>query len=146
MAKGSSPAAEYRRRGIAEQQRQDHRGKTIKKAVTLCRQRDEAFESSLADLDVARGDRDHAAAADQKGFGAIGADRHPRRHRNAPRLRQRGKPLAGFGLKPRDIVREINGETIDTPEKLRQAAEQDARWWRFTIERDGQLLRQMLRY
>jgi Do/DeqQ family serine protease len=55
-------------------------------------------------------------------------------------------PAAGFGLKARDIVREVNGETIDTPDKLRQVAEQDARWWRFTIERDGQLLRQMLRY
>ena len=57
-----------------------------------------------------------------------------------------GSPAAGFGLRPSDIVREVNGEQIDTPEKLRQIAEAPARWWRFTVERDGKLLRQMLRY
>ena len=56
-------------------------------------------------------------------------------------------PAAGFGFQPRDIVREVNGEEIDTPEKLKQVAEQrDSRWWRFTVERDGRLIRQMLRY
>ncbi|RUM97860.1 DegQ family serine endoprotease [Pseudaminobacter arsenicus] len=58
----------------------------------------------------------------------------------------RNSPAAGFGFQPRDIVREVNGETIDTPEKLKQVAEQDTRWWRFTVERNGQLMRQMLRY
>jgi Do/DeqQ family serine protease len=55
-------------------------------------------------------------------------------------------PAAGFGLRPRDIVREVNGEEIDTAEKLREAAAAQARWWRFTIERDGRLLNQVLRY
>jgi len=58
----------------------------------------------------------------------------------------RGSPAAGFGLQRRDIVREVNGEEIDTPEKLKQVAEAPSRWWRFTVERDGQLLRQTLRY
>jgi S1-C subfamily serine protease len=58
----------------------------------------------------------------------------------------RGTPAAGFGLRPSDIVREVNGEVIDTPEKLKEAAEQPVRWWRFTVERDGKLLRQTLRY
>jgi Do/DeqQ family serine protease len=58
----------------------------------------------------------------------------------------RKSPAAGFGFQPKDIVREVNGETIDTPEKLKEIAEQDSRWWRFTVERDGQLMRQMLRY
>ena len=58
----------------------------------------------------------------------------------------RNSPAAGFGIHPRDIVREVNGEEIDTAEKLRQVAEQQTRWWRFTVERDGRLLRQMLRY
>ena len=31
-------------------------------------------------------------------------------------------------------------------EKLKAAAAQRTRWWRFTIERDGRLMRQMLRY
>lgn len=58
----------------------------------------------------------------------------------------RGSPAAGVGLRPSDIVREVNGETIDTPDRLRQVAEAPSRWWRFTVERDGKLLRQMLRY
>jgi Do/DeqQ family serine protease len=58
----------------------------------------------------------------------------------------RNSPAAGVGFQLRDIVREVNGEVIDTPEKLKQVAEQDARWWRFTVERNGQLIRQMLRF
>ena len=49
----------------------------------------------------------------------------------------RNSPAAGFGFLPRDIVREVNGEVIDTADKLRQVAEQPSRWWRFTVERDG---------
>jgi Do/DeqQ family serine protease len=55
-------------------------------------------------------------------------------------------PSARFGLQPRDIVRQVNGEEIDTAEKLRQVAESPSRWWRFTVERDGKLLRQTLRF
>ncbi|MEI5679658.1 MULTISPECIES: DegQ family serine endoprotease [unclassified Mesorhizobium] len=58
----------------------------------------------------------------------------------------RNSPAARFGLQPRDIVREVNGEVIDTPQKLKQIADQNTRAWRFTVERDGQLLRQILRY
>ena len=58
----------------------------------------------------------------------------------------RGSPAGGFGLRPRDIVREVNGEEITSAEVLRQVAGMETRWWRFTVERDGQLLRQMLRY
>lgn len=58
----------------------------------------------------------------------------------------RNSPAAGFGFRPRDIVRELNGETIDTPEKLRDLAMSNSRWWRFTIERDGRVMNQMLRY
>lgn len=55
-------------------------------------------------------------------------------------------PAAEFGFQPRDIVREVNGEEIDSPERLKAVAEQPTRWWRFTIERDGRLIRQMLRF
>ncbi|MVA97516.1 Do family serine endopeptidase [Nitratireductor sp. CAU 1489] len=58
----------------------------------------------------------------------------------------RGSPAAGFGFRPRDIVREVNGVPIDTVEALVSAAAENTRWWRLTVERDGQLLRQMLRY
>jgi Do/DeqQ family serine protease len=58
----------------------------------------------------------------------------------------RRSPAASFGLQPRDIIREVNGEEIDTPEELRQVATSDTRWWRFTVERDGRLMSQILRY
>lgn len=55
-------------------------------------------------------------------------------------------PAAGLGIRPRDIVREVNGREIDDPETLKAVAESGSRWWRFTIERDGRILQQMLRY
>jgi len=58
----------------------------------------------------------------------------------------RDSPAADFGFQPGDIVREVNGTTIDTAATLAQVAQQDTRWWRFTVERGGQILRQVLRY
>jgi Do/DeqQ family serine protease len=58
----------------------------------------------------------------------------------------RNSPAASFGFRPRDIVREVNGEEIDTPEKLREVATSNSRWWRFTVERDGRVTNQILRY
>ncbi|WP_159590010.1 DegQ family serine endoprotease [Chelativorans xinjiangense] len=58
----------------------------------------------------------------------------------------RNSPATGLGLKAGDIVREINGEEIDTPERMKAVAETPARWWRFSVERNGRLIRQMLRY
>ncbi len=58
----------------------------------------------------------------------------------------RGSPAAGLGFLPRDIVREVNGQAIASAEQLAQVAKQRTRWWRFTVERNGQMLRQTLRY
>ncbi|MER8716336.1 DegQ family serine endoprotease [Mesorhizobium sp. M0923] len=58
----------------------------------------------------------------------------------------RDSPAADFGFQPGDIVREVNGLTIDKAATLEQIAQQDTRWWRFTVERGGQILRQVLRY
>jgi len=58
----------------------------------------------------------------------------------------RGSPAERVGFQPGDIVREVNGAEIDTAEKLQEAAAQRTRWWRFTIERDGRLMRQVLRF
>lgn len=58
----------------------------------------------------------------------------------------RKSPAADFGFQPGDIVREVNGQTIDSARKLADASQQTTRWWRFTVERNGQLLRQVLRY
>ena len=58
----------------------------------------------------------------------------------------RNSAAAGFGFRPGDIIREVNGVAIDTPQKLAEVAGQETRWWRFTLERNGQTVRQMLRY
>ncbi len=58
----------------------------------------------------------------------------------------RDSPAAGLGLRPRDIVREVNGAQITTAQQLAEAAAQKTRWWRFTVERDGRTLKQMLRF
>ncbi|MGE0501729.1 MAG: DegQ family serine endoprotease [Rhizobiaceae bacterium] len=58
----------------------------------------------------------------------------------------RNSPAAGFGFLPRDIVLEVNGEAITSAEQLQKVALSDTRWWRFTVDRDGQILRQMLRF
>jgi len=58
----------------------------------------------------------------------------------------RGSPAAGFGFRPGDIVREVNGTEIDRPETLQKAAAERTRWWRFTVDRNGNIMRQMLRY
>jgi Do/DeqQ family serine protease len=58
----------------------------------------------------------------------------------------RDSPAAGFGFRPRDIVREVNGQAITSAKQLVDIAASDTRWWRFTVERNGKLLQQMLRY
>ncbi|MET0596554.1 MAG: DegQ family serine endoprotease [Mesorhizobium sp.] len=58
----------------------------------------------------------------------------------------RNSPAAELGLRPRDIVREVNGVEITSAEALKDAAAERTRWWRFTVEREGRMLRQVLRY
>lgn len=58
----------------------------------------------------------------------------------------RNTPAEGIGLRPGDIVREVNGVAIRAPEDLRQVALQRTRTWRFAVERDGRLIRQTMRF
>lgn len=57
----------------------------------------------------------------------------------------RGSPAARIGLQPRDIVRSVNGITIDSSKTLETAVADDASFWRVEIERDGQIIRQFFR-
>nr|WP_244444575.1 DegQ family serine endoprotease [Nitratireductor basaltis] len=59
---------------------------------------------------------------------------------------ERGTPAARVGLRIGDIVREVNGEAIETASDLAEITSSGARWWQFTIERDGRLMRQVIRY
>jgi Do/DeqQ family serine protease len=55
-------------------------------------------------------------------------------------------PAESFGFEVRDIVREVNGGAIKSADDLEKAAAKNTRWWRFTIERGGQTIRQAIRY
>ncbi|MCT7375125.1 DegQ family serine endoprotease [Chelativorans salis] len=58
----------------------------------------------------------------------------------------RNSPAAGVGLRPGDVVRELNGEEITKVEQMKAVAESGGRWWQFTIERHGRIIRQTLRF
>ncbi|WP_309086525.1 DegQ family serine endoprotease [Chelativorans sp.] len=58
----------------------------------------------------------------------------------------RNSPAASIGLRPGDIVREINGEEIASAEQMKALTESETRWWRFTIDRGGRIIRQTLRF
>ncbi|GAA4534268.1 DegQ family serine endoprotease [Chelativorans composti] len=58
----------------------------------------------------------------------------------------RNSPAARVGLRPGDIIRELNGETITSAEQLKRIAEGDGRMWRFAIDRGGRIIEQILRY
>jgi Do/DeqQ family serine protease len=49
-----------------------------------------------------------------------------------------GSTAQRVGLRPGDIVLEVNGVKIESTADLQRAARQDAREWRFTISRGGQ--------
>lgn len=58
----------------------------------------------------------------------------------------RRSPAARIGLKPGDLVREVNGVDIQTAEALDRVVSERSRWWRFSIERDGRTIKQVLRF
>lgn len=58
----------------------------------------------------------------------------------------RNSAAARVGIRPGDIVREVNGAAIAGPKDLAQAASEETRRWQFTIERGGRILRQTLRF
>lgn len=58
----------------------------------------------------------------------------------------RGSPAEGVGFRAGDIVRAVNGEEIDSPAKLAEITGQGGRYWRFTIERGGRMINQVLRF
>ena len=58
---------------------------------------------------------------------------------------QRGSPANRYGLRPRDIIVAINGETVTSSNKLMDLVAGDPGFWRFEIARNGRRLRQIVR-
>ncbi|EKF18412.1 DegQ family serine endoprotease [Nitratireductor pacificus] len=58
----------------------------------------------------------------------------------------RRSPAASVGLRPGDVIREVNGLEIDRADTLLAVAREETRRWRFAIERDGRILQQTLRF
>jgi Do/DeqQ family serine protease len=58
----------------------------------------------------------------------------------------RNSPAESVGFQPRDIIREVNGQEIAEVKTLSAAVARQTRNWRFTVERDGQLMSQFLRF
>jgi Do/DeqQ family serine protease len=52
-----------------------------------------------------------------------------------------GSPAARTGLRPGDVILDVNGMPIDTTRQLVAATSERARLWNMTIERDGRILR-----
>ena len=57
----------------------------------------------------------------------------------------RGSPAARIGLKPRDIIVELNGTAVSDTEALASLVDENPAFWRVEIERDGQRIRQFFR-
>ncbi len=51
-----------------------------------------------------------------------------------------------LGFAKGDIIREVNGAAIQSAEDLQKAAGRQTRLWRFTVDRGGQTIRQVLRF
>lgn len=58
----------------------------------------------------------------------------------------RRSPAASVGLRPGDIIREVNGIEIEDVETMQVVAGDTSRRWAFSVERDGRILRQRLRF
>lgn len=52
-----------------------------------------------------------------------------------------GSPADRTGLKPGDVIRDVNGMPIETTRQLVAATSERARLWSMTIERDGRIIR-----
>lgn len=58
---------------------------------------------------------------------------------------RRGSTANRLGLRPRDIVRQVNGEKIKSSRQLDEIAGNRSRVWKYTLERKGRLIRQVVR-
>ncbi len=58
---------------------------------------------------------------------------------------RRGSSASRFGLRRLDIIRLVNGEEIKSTRQLDEISSERPRYWKYTIERGGRLIRQIVR-
>ena len=58
----------------------------------------------------------------------------------------RGSPAENTGFQPGDRIVALNGEEMVTAADVMRATSEETRWWRFTINRNGAIIKQMLRF
>ncbi len=58
----------------------------------------------------------------------------------------RGSPAENTGFQPGDRIVALNGDEMASAEDVIRATSQETRWWRFTVNRNGAIIKQMLRF
>jgi Do/DeqQ family serine protease len=58
----------------------------------------------------------------------------------------RGSPAENTGFQPGDRIVALNGDEMTSAEDVIRATSEETRWWRFTVNRNGAIIKQMLRF
>jgi Do/DeqQ family serine protease len=58
---------------------------------------------------------------------------------------RRGSTANRLGLRPRDIVRQVNGKKVKSARQLAELTSTRARVWKYTLDRGGRMIRQVVR-
>ena len=58
---------------------------------------------------------------------------------------KRGSPAMGVGIRPGDVILELNGEVIADVAQIAELVDAQPSFWRFKIDRGGQIIRQFFR-
>ncbi len=58
----------------------------------------------------------------------------------------RGSPAENTGFQPGDRIVALNGDEMKSSKDVIRATSEETRWWRFTIDRNGAIIKQMLRF
>jgi S1-C subfamily serine protease len=58
----------------------------------------------------------------------------------------RGSPAENTGFQPGDRIVALNGDEMASAEDVIRATSEETRWWRFTVNRNGAIIKQMLRF
>ena len=57
----------------------------------------------------------------------------------------RNSPALRVGLRPGDVIMDLNGETLTEPAQMAELVKAQPLFWKFRINRGGQIIRQFFR-